>query len=161
MPKKGKNMGDILQIADLVEDATAPQWLDYPEIPGFRVRLRMPDVPDNIRLAARAMREEGETQGVDYHLGLLAYAVTGWEGLKVKDLARLFPGWKVKVKGAAGDQELSFCAENLEYLMRKSGSFFRWLSEQVKTWETRLAEQEVKDKENLSPTPNTTPTPTA
>jgi len=166
---------DILRISDLVDDPTAPQWLDYPEIKGFRVLLRMPDIPENIRLASRAMKGEGETQGVEYHVLLLKYAVAGWEGLKVKDLGRLFPGQAVRTTGgderttggdacatkAAGGQELGFCPENVEYLLRKSGAFFRWASQQVKEWEARLAEQEAKDTENLSPTPNTTPTPSA
>lgn len=159
---------DILKISDLVDDPTAPQWLNYPEIKGFRVLLRMPDIPENIRLASRALKREGETQGVEYHVLLLKYAVAGWEGLKVKDLGRLFPGQKVRTTGgdagatgAAGGQELGFCPENVEYLLRKSGAFFRWASQQVKEWETRLAEQEAKDTENLSPTPNTTPTPSA
>jgi hypothetical protein len=156
-----KKEPEILMIADLVDDPTAAQWLDYPEIEGFRVLLRMPDVPDNIRLAARALKGEGETQGVEYHVLLLKYAVAGWEGLKVRDLGRLFPGQKVSAKGAAGGQDLGFCPENVEYLLRKSGAFFRWASQQVKEWETRLAEQEAKDTENLSPTPNTTPTPSA
>ena len=157
----------ILKIADLVEDPTAPRWLDYPDIPGVRVRLRLPDIPESTKMMGYATQSDGVDEAgkpkyridwPDYHNRLLHYAVTGWEGLKVEHLALIFPVHKLKIEGAEPGAELAFCPENRDFLLGQSSGFFQWLMNEVQQWDKQLRGQEEQDKENLSDTPSTSPT---
>ncbi|RJR38683.1 MAG: hypothetical protein C4567_12440 [Deltaproteobacteria bacterium] len=184
-------MPDILKISELVEDLSAPRWVEYPQIPGYKLQLRLPDVPESARIMGRAMLKGGLPEGlqappaegdedavaaralaavdwVEHQLQLTLFAVAGWQGLRVEHLAQLLPGRKVKMQSAGGDAcatapdaELSFCPENLEFLVRHSVPFSNWLSKYVRDWDRQVTRQEAKDNENLPPTPDTSPTPSA
>jgi len=184
-------MPEILKISDLVEDLAAPRWVDYPEIPGFRLHLRLPDIPEAARIMSLAIKaglqgpqavpaaslqpesdsEEDERQAalrvmavadmVEHQLQEKRFCVAGWEGLKVEHLARLLPRQKVQVEGAAPERELTFCPENLEFLVRHSPDFSNWLGKYLRQWKKEFEAQEEKDNENLPPAPDISPTPSA
>lgn len=179
-------MPGILKINELVEDLTAPRWEDYPEIPGFKLLLRLPDIPESARIMSRAImagmkaggmpalppegeEDEDQTAGrivatadwVEYQFQESLFAVAYWQGLKVEHLAQLLPRQKVRTAGAAPDAEMAFCPENLEFLVRHSPNFSNWLSKYLRKWKKVFEAQEEKDNENLSPTPSTSPIPSA
>jgi len=162
----------ILKISDLVEDLTAPRWVEYPAIPGVKVLLRMPDIPESTKLVAKASQPDGQggftIDWVEFHDLLMRYALVDWEGLKVKHLVVFFPGHKLIIEdpqagtpAPLGEAELAYCAENRDFLLSQSSGFFNWLHQAVREWDEKLRAQEEADKENLSATPNTTPTPSA
>lgn len=138
-------MPDELKIADLVEDPSASEWLDYPDIPGFRVRLASLDNPAQVRLATQvSVIQDIPTQNAEFHYRKVRQYITGWEGLKVADLPLLFPGKKLNIDGAGDDQELAFNPENLDFLLGKSGPFYRFINTQVNAREM----QEETDLKN-------------
>lgn len=147
-----------IKIADLIEDYTMPKWEDYPDVPGFRVLVRLPDVPKGVALAMRAYRES-EGQDGDQALPetaryLASYAAADWQGLTVAGL-KLLTGLKV-----AGEdtQIIPYNPDNLESLLRLSAPFFLWLLGKAQE-RINAARQEAAETENLSATPNTTPIP--
>jgi hypothetical protein len=180
-------MAEILKISELVEDLAAPRWVEYPQIPGFKLLLRLPDVPESARIMGRAMLkgvqagnpaplmiprgEEDEeavaaralaaVDWVEHQFQLTLYAVAGWQGLKVEHLALLLPGRKVTAEGVDPEAELTFCPENLEFLVRQAVHFSNWLSKYVRDWDRQVTRQEEQDNENLPPTPDISPTPSA
>jgi hypothetical protein len=76
----------------------------------------------------------------------------------VEHLPQLIPGRKLRIEGAQAGTELTFCPENRDFLLGHSADFYNWLSAEVRRWEREIREQEEKEKENLSPTPDTSPT---
>ncbi|MCX5888059.1 MAG: hypothetical protein NTY36_01240 [Deltaproteobacteria bacterium] len=169
-------MTNDLKIADLVEDPDAGEWLDYPEIPGFRLLFAVPDNPAQIRLATLAARlkpvvvpEGGQAdpaavaaQDAEYHYLKVRQHLAGWEGLKIKDLGHLFPGKKLNLgegsqagTPAPPETELAYNPANLDFLLRKSTAFYRFLNAQVNAREVR----EEADRKNSRNTPPTSPIP--
>lgn len=138
-------MPDALKIADLVGDPGASEWLDYPDLPGFRLLLASPDNPAQVRLATQAARvAAGADQDAEFHYLKVRQYVAGWEGLKAADLHLLFPGKKLKIEGAGDEQELAYNPENLDFLLSKSQPFYRWVNAQVNAREV----QEAADLKN-------------
>lgn len=153
----------MMKISDLIEDYTLPKWEDYPEVPGFRVLIRLPDAPKMFSLAMRALREEqregGQVEGeMPVYIGpeMVRYAVSDWQGLTVAGLKILVPGRKIKGRD---EQDIPYSAENLVSLLRMSGAFYLWALSKLQEREA-AARQEAEEIENLSDTPSTTPTPT-
>ncbi|MFA6690742.1 MAG: hypothetical protein WCR98_02045 [Saccharofermentanales bacterium] len=141
-----------MKIIDLIEDYTIPTWENYPNIEGFRVLIRMPDVPKTYSMMARAWREERKEIGqadsdipVDIGISLVRYAVSDWHGLRVSGLRILAPGYKV---GGDPEQEIPFSGENLDSLLRISGSFFIWVLGKVRERQEAAA-QEAEEVKNL------------
>ncbi len=147
-------MPDELKISDLVDDPGAAEWLDYPDIPGFRVLLAAPDNPAQVRLATQvAGIADIPTQNAEFHYLKVRQYVAGWEGLKVADLPRLFPGKKLKVEGAGAEQELAYNPANLDFLLAKSEPFYRFVNGQVNAREV----QEAADLKNSKTMPHISP----
>ena len=157
-------MPDDLKIADLVEDPGASEWLDYPDIPGFRVLLAAPDNPAQVRLATQVARiPDGAEQDAEFHYRKVRQYVAGWEGLQVKDLCRFFPGKELKttvgeaeMTPAEPEAKLPYNPENLDFLLSKSQPFYRWVNAQVNAREV----QEAADLKNSLAMPIITPTRT-
>jgi len=168
----------ILKIADLVNEPGAPRWVGYPGLPGFELLLRLPDIPAVTRLVSRCSvvdtlpepapkkkpQKKGQTalrvNWLDYHDQLCRYAVENWRGFRAQDLALLLPGLTIKLEGGDPEAPLAFCPENLDFLLRHSGPFAKWLSDYLRQWEGQDEEQEEQENQNLSPTPTGSSTPT-
>ena len=124
----------------VIENEIGAQVLRTQErlIPGFRVLLVAPDNPATVRIATQvAGIADIPPQNAEFHFRKVRQYVAGWEGLKVADLPLLFPGKKLNVEGAESDQEFAYCPENLDYLLRKSAPFYRWVNSQVNAREVQ------------------------
>jgi len=98
-----------------------------------------------VRIAAQAAGlADIHSQAADYQFRKALQYVAGWEGLRVADLPLLFPGKKLNVEGAEADQKFAYCPENLDYLIRKSRPFYRWVVSQINAREV----QEAADLKN-------------
>lgn len=149
---------DILKIADFVEDPTAPQWEDYPGLQGFRVLIRLPDIPADARLMAQAIKidmDKSEPQPkikdvewAAYHHNLLRYVVTDWQGLTVGGLKLMFPGQRLMLDGAKWEQEIGYSPENRDFLLEKSAPFVRWLNDVLQRRQQDATRQEEEDEKN-------------
>ena len=138
-------MPDDLKIASLVDDSSDQEYVEYPDIPGFRVLFGPPDNPQQVRIATRTLRqEEAVDRGAEYHYLTVQEYVAGWEGLKVADLPKLLPGKKLKLEGVEETAELAFNPDNRAFLLQKSRPFFTWCNAQVNARE----EQEAADSKN-------------
>jgi len=147
-------MPDDLQIAALVQDAGDNDWLDYPDIPGFRVKLAGPDNPATVRVATRAAmlkpvavpddQEALADQNAEYHFLKVREWIAGWEGLKAADLPRLFPGKKLNLGETPEDAELAYNPGNLDFLLVNSRPFYTWVNAQVNAREV----QEEAERKN-------------
>jgi hypothetical protein len=137
-----------LMIADFLEDFEESKWLEYPEIPGFRVLLAAPDNPVQVRLATQvAGIADIPARNAEYHFRKVREYVAGWEGLKIADLGKLFPGKKLRIladQEVEADQEFPFLPENADFLLRKSAPFYCWVNAQVNAREV----QEAADLKN-------------
>jgi len=141
-----------MDISELIEDYTLPKWEDYPGIEGFKVLIRLPDVPKSFSLAARAWREEQKEIGEvdsenisDIGPHMARYAVTDWRGLTVAGLRQLASDRKI---GGADNQEIPFSAENLKRLLSISGGFFLWVLSIVRDRQ-KAAQEEAQEVKNL------------
>lgn len=137
-----------LMIADFLDDAGESEWLEYPGIPGFRVLLAVPDNPVQVRLATQVSGiADIPAQNAEFHFRKVREYVAGWEGLKVADLGKLFPGKKLKIEAPEedpGGREFPYLPENVDFLLKKSTPFFKWANAQVNAREV----QEAADRKN-------------
>ena len=109
--------------------------VEYPGMPGFIIDVAFLSRETLINIRKKATkttfknRQPQEELNDDLFLQLyVENAIKGWRGLKIKYLEQLAP-----VEDAHLDQEdeLNFTSENALYLMKNSGNFDSFISEQV------------------------------
>ncbi len=142
-----------MKIADLIKDPTEAQWEKVPEIPGFEVLVRLPDILQDTRLIMRALPEDQvklqKESWADYHHSVLKYAVADWRGLTIAGLAKLFPDYELNIEGQdIENSEMAYDEDNLTYLLTKSGVFLRWLNEVVRRRQQKAEHKEEADRKN-------------
>ncbi len=109
--------------------------VEYPGMPGFLVSLCFLSRETLINIRKKSTkttfknRQAAEEFNEDLFLQLYVdSAVKGWSGLKLSYLEQLAP---VDLSGQDMDAELDFSPENALYLMKNSGNFDGFVSEQV------------------------------
>jgi hypothetical protein len=109
--------------------------VEYPGMPGFVVSVAFLSRETLINIRKRATkttfknRQAQEELNDDLFLQLyVENAVKGWNGLKFSYLEQLAP---VDISHLDPADELAFTSENALYLMKNSGDFDSFISEQV------------------------------
>lgn len=149
----------MLRLKDiLADDPTEPRWeewqdlpavedgaaLTVPPIPGFRVQVRLLDVPASVAVL-RASEAE------DKLMATVAQAVTSWEGLTVGGVKQLLGPARFKSEVAAATP-FPYDRENLEAVLARSFLLVNWV---LRVIELRRRESEDLEKNSLA-TPGTT-----
>jgi len=109
--------------------------VEYPGLPGFVVQVAFlsRETLLNIRKKSTktSFKNRQPVEEFNDELFLQLYvenAVKGWSGLKLKYLEQLAP---VDLSGQDMEAELKYTAENALYLMKNSGDFDSFISDQV------------------------------
>jgi len=109
--------------------------VEYPGMPGFKIDLAFLSRETIVNIRKRATKTSFKNrqpqEELNDELFLQLYvenAVKGWTGLKIKYLEQLAP---VDVSKLDPEDELNYSSENALYLMKNSGDFDSFISEQV------------------------------
>lgn len=135
----------------LAADPVLPKWEEWrdlppvmvPKIPGFRVEVRLLDVPGTVAAA-----RQGENRPEAHMLATLRQAVTNWEGLTVGGLKKLLPKTRFR-SDIPDDTPFPYDKDNLIALLRRSFIFINWV--------LRVLELRQSDGEELEKNSSTTP----
>jgi hypothetical protein len=165
---------ELSEILEVTDDLTQPRWVECPEVPGFAVLMRLPDVPGLRGLALQAVTESrlkmAETAGPEADsaagydpgavgLRLSDYVVQDWRGLTGAGLRYFAVGTRNLVIKAPDDVVIPFSRPALEVLLKWSPRFFEFINNSWQRLESRsLAAQEDDEKNSLG-APAITPTP--
>jgi hypothetical protein len=161
-------LSDILEVTD---DLTTPRWVECPEVPGFAILLRLPDVPGLRGIASAAGREAltqaAETGGepeLDIDFGAISlklsdYAVRDWRGLTGAGLRH----WTEKVKNlnikTAPETVIPFDRQILHILLKWSPTFYEFVDQAWQDITNQGLQNRENDEKNSLSAPATTPTP--
>lgn len=165
------DLSDILEVTD---DLTRPRWAECPEVPGFALLLRLPDVPGlrslaisaslaSLRKAADQEPKDGtRLEDVDpgaVGMRLSDYAVQDWRGLTGAGLRYFCEGARNLNIKAAPNVEISFDRQVLEILLKWSPRFFEFVDQAWRNLEAQGLHVREDDEKNSLNAPATTPTP--
>lgn len=129
-------MGSAVKLADLIEDYTLPQWVDFPDIEGFRVQVQLPDNALKVGALMESQGAGGQSVGAKL---LATFAVADWEGLTVAGLKKLVKG---KIKG--NDFQVIPCSpDNVAMLIKFSIPFYLFLLNQINRREEEAAREDA------------------
>lgn len=165
---------DIIDLAEVLPDYTAPAWEEHQEVSGFAILLALPDVPDTLTLMAQtgmlpAAPEKPVTPEsapvtppapppravAAYNRGSIAAAVQDWRGLTVAGVNELLPPGN-RVQGDR-DRQVVYSAANLALLIKFSPRFYLWVLGLLNQRAAALAREEAALK-NSGATPSAGPT---
>ena len=109
--------------------------VEFPGFAGFKVQLNFLSRETLVGIRKKATkvtfknRQPAEDLNDDLFLELyVAACIKGWSGFKLSYLEQLAP---VDLKGQDMNGELDYSEENALFLMKASGNFDAWVSEQV------------------------------
>lgn len=109
--------------------------VEFPGFSGFKVELSFLSREKLLEIRKKATkmtfknRQAVEELNDDLFLQLyVKAAIKGWSGFKLEFLEQLAP---VDLTGQDLDAELEYTEENALFLMKSSGNFDAWISEQV------------------------------
>lgn len=109
--------------------------VEYPGMPDFKIQVAFlsRETLQNIRKKATktSFKNRQPLEELNDELFLELYvksSIKGWSGLKLKYLEQLAP---VDLTGQDPEAELEYSEENALYLMKNSGNFDTFISEQV------------------------------
>jgi hypothetical protein len=158
-------LSDILEVTD---DLTQPRWVECLELPGFAVKLRLPDVPGMRGIATAAALEsmkgeEGapppEFDPGAVSLKLIAYAVQDWRGLTGSGLryfAAGVPNLQIKAEALVS---IPFRRDLLQVLLKWSPRFYEFVDRSWRQLEIQGLKVREEDEKNSESAPATSPTP--
>jgi hypothetical protein len=158
-------LSDILEVTD---DLTQPRWVECPEVPGFAIFLRLPDVPGLRGLALQAVSTARDRAGAEglaefdpgaVGLRLTDYSVQDWRGLTGKGLRYFSEGSRNLNIKAPDDVEISFNRQVLEILLKWSSRFYEFVDRSWRNQEIQGLQAREDDEKNSLNAPGTTLTP--
>ena len=165
---------ELSDILEVTSDPTKPRWAECPEVPGFAIRVRLPDVPglraivhstvlEKIKEAAAAdPQATGEKIQIDpgaVGLGLSEYAVQDWRGLIGAGLRYFAQGARNLDIKADPETEIPFHDQVLKTLLKWSPRFYEFVDQAWKDLENQAQASQEIDEKNSGDAPPTTPTP--
>jgi len=109
--------------------------VEYPGMPDFKLQLTFLSRETLLNIRKKSTkttfknRKPEEEFNDELFLELYVQnAIKGWSGLKLKYLEQLAP---VDLSGQDLEDQLEYTQENALYLMKNSGNFDSWITEQV------------------------------
>jgi hypothetical protein len=109
--------------------------IEYPGMPDFKLQLTFLSRETLLNIRKKSTkttfknRKPEEEFNDDLFLELYVQnAIKGWSGFKLKYLEQLAP---VDLSGQDLEDQLEYTQENALYLMKNSGNFDSWITEQV------------------------------
>lgn len=159
---------ELSEILEVTDDLTRPRWVEHPEVPGFAIYLRLPDVPGLRGLALQAMREawkavadQAEIDPGAVGLRLTDYSVQDWRGLTGAGLRYFAQGAQNLNIKARDDVEIPFNRQVLEILLKWSPRFYEFVDSSWRNQEDMGLKAREADEKNSLNAPAITPTPPA
>jgi hypothetical protein len=163
-------LSDILEVTD---DLTKPRWVECPEVTGFAILLRLPDVPglraivhsavmESYKSAAKEDPAGGETHRLDpgaVGLELSDYAVEDWRGLTGEGLRHFAQGARNLTIKASPEAEIPFDRQVMKVLLKWSPRFYEFVDQAWKNLENQGLKVRQDDEKNSLDAPPTTPIP--
>lgn len=123
----------------LVKDTST--WVEFPDIPGFKVNLRFVSREDLLKIRSasltykfnkRTRQREEEVDSVKFLEQYAERAIADWNGLKIKHLPSLVP---VDISGMNPEESVDFTTEDAIELLRNSPVFDQFVTDTLNDFE--------------------------
>lgn len=164
---------DLSSILEVTDDLTQPRWVECPEVEGFAILLRLPDVPglraivhaavmESYKSAAKADPAGEGIPRIDpgaVGMELSDYAVEDWRGLTGAGLRHFAEGARNLNIKAPPEVEIPFDRQVMKILLKWSPRFYEFVDQAWKNMENQGLTAREADEKNSSDAPATTPIP--